>query len=31
MDDKGNDDDDDSYHENISVTIFPHNPALIKL
>ena len=28
MDDEDSDDDDDSYHENIIVTIFPHNSAL---
>ena len=31
MDDEYNDNDDDSYHENINVTIFPHNSALIQL
>ena len=31
MDDEYIDNDDDSYYENINVTIFSHNSALIQL
>ena len=31
MDDEYIDNDDDSYYENINVTIFPHNSPLIQL